>query len=187
MSILDPLKDEIASVWTLLAETSLFLERALLWNDYEKMIRDWRRQLQNFSKDQEKTRRIKSQIIELRSHLRQAGHNLALGRQDVLLGGMLHDDARAEGFRRLVLLLGKSELHFLTGESNHLELASLLGRRLGLAELESYPNVHFLWYRWQQKGLELHGAASEPAAHWESFRAWAKERKGLLLKRLKGC
>ncbi|NNM66675.1 MAG: hypothetical protein HKM06_01555 [Spirochaetales bacterium] len=184
MGFLSNLQEEFTSVWTLLNDTSTALARAKLFQEYENDLRTWRSLLQRRGQDPQVTSEVRQNLKALRTQLRSQGLELILGQKDIVTKGWRHDDAVLDGFRRCVLLVQARDVFWITGSESHGQLKSALGARLGMNDIDSWPGVHSLWFRWVNKTLELSGADSEPAQEWEIFRRLVDEKKNFLIKRL---
>jgi hypothetical protein len=181
---LNTLAESLASTWRLLSDTTNFLSRARLLEEYESELAEMRSQLYRYRKDQETIRRVREQIVALRRELRARGYDLRLGSKDIALEGFRHDDAMAEGFRRLVLGISENEVVALAGDLNHNELATLLDQRLAAQRRNQAFSMHYLWYRWRNNVLVLSGAASETAQGFEELKAYFERKKDFLLGKL---
>lgn len=185
MGLFSTLKEEFSSAWILLNDTTNVLARSRLFPEYEKDLREWRQQLQLYSHDPDRVGEVKEKLKGLRTFLREQGVELILGQKDIVARGWRHDDALAEGFRRCVLLVSEKDVFWITGTMNHSELKEGLARKLKLTELDAWPGVHSLWYRWSKGILEFSGADSEDQESWETFRRICELKKNFLIKRLK--
>jgi hypothetical protein len=178
------LAESLASTWRLLSDTTNFLSRARLLEQYEQELADMRNLLYRFRKDPETVRRVRAQVVALRRELRARGYDLHLGSKDIALEGFRHDDAMGEGFRRLVLGVAANDVVALAGDLNHNELATLLDRRLAAERRDQAFSMHYLWYRWRNNVLVLSGAASETAESFEELKEYFAGKKELLLRKL---
>ncbi len=176
--------ESVSSTWLLLSDTTNFLSRVGLLEDYDKEIREWRSDLARFRNMPVKVREIRDNIVALRKLLRARGYDLRLGSKDITIEGWRHDDAVAEGFRRLVLGIAGSDVVYLAGDVNHIELADALEQRILAQRRYGAVDMHFLWYRWRNQVLVLSGAASETAEQFDSLKAYFAENKEHLLRRL---
>lgn len=176
--------ESVSSTWLLLSDTTNFLSRVGLLEHYEKEIREWRSDLARFRNLPGRVREIRENIVALRRLLRSQGHDLRLGSKDIALEGWRHDDAVAEGFRRMVLGLMGTDVIALAGDVNHNELASALEQRLQAQKRSTACDMHFLWYRWRNQVLVLSGAASETSEQFEGLKRYFAEHKDLLLRKL---
>lgn len=179
--------ERFASTWLLLSDTTNFLSRTSVFDQYELQLKELRRRL-SLSKDDDKTLKlVREELIELRASLRLQGYDLSLGALELSVKGFRNDASIAEGFRRLVLFIGRRDLWFITGEDNHIALHDRLEsecERRGVTELEQ---KHYLWYRWSNGLLMISGADSEAADDFEQLKAWASvpENKLALLGKMK--
>jgi hypothetical protein len=181
---LNNLAENLASTWKLLSDTTNFLSRVKLLERYEQELSAMRGQLYRFRKDAETVHRVREQVVSLRRELRSQGYDLRLGSRDIVLESFRHDDAMAEGFRRLVLGIAEGDIVALAGDLNHLELAEGLEVRLRSARSRRAYRMHYLWYRWRNRVLELAGAASETAQAFEELKGYFETNKELLLRKL---
>ncbi len=181
---LNNLAEGLASTWKLLSDTNNFLSRARLLERYEQELAEMRSQLYRFRKNPEAVRRVREQVVALRRELRTQGYDLRLGSRDIALEGFRHDDAMAEGFRRLVLGIAEKDIVALAGDLNHIELAEALEARLRSMRPGQPFRMHFLWYRWRNRVLVLSGAASETAQSFEEFKEYFAENREFLLRKL---
>jgi hypothetical protein len=187
--IADVLSDRFRDVWKLLSETSLFLSRAGEIEHYDSQLRQWRSELQSLGKNVPEIQRIRLEIIALRKHLRLLGYDLSLGSQYLILDGFRNDTALAEGFRRVVLYLTGSAVYYLAGDSNHIELADYLGRRLAaeraITERNKILDKHYLWYARRGQNLYLSGSDTEGREDYERLKAEVDANVFLFLRCLK--
>ncbi|MFW5807665.1 MAG: hypothetical protein ACOCWH_01285 [Spirochaetota bacterium] len=182
---LTQLREEFSTVWTLLNDTSRYLKRASLFQEYEAMLRMWRAGLQKRYTDPESYRKIKRQIIGLRRQLRTEGHDLRLGKYDIVFSGFKSDNAPTYGFRRAVIYLSKSEFSYIAGDENHGDLLRYLERRLGTQFRMNYIYVHNIWFRWRDGSiLEIAGADSETRKSYESLVSFVEENRMYALKKM---
>lgn len=179
------ISDRFASEWKLLSETESFLAKTPDFHAYEKQFQEWRKRLQKRALPDTELVTIRSEIVSLRRELRLAGYDLSLGLQRLVVRGFLNDDALADGFRRVVLCFCDPELYFLTGSANHVELASELEDILNRRQLLNHPEMHYLWYFRNAKGLILSGSATEPKDHFARLEDRAKANPLKLLAALK--
>ena len=184
MALFSKLQEEFASVWNLLNDTSTALARAKLFQEFENDLRVLRAQLQQHRQDTQVTDEVRRKIKDLRAFLRQQGVELILGQKDIVTRGWRHDDAEREGFRRCVLFIQPKEVFWISGSENHSALKAALGSKLKLHDLNAWPGVHSLWFRWVNKTLEFSGADSEPASSWAEFQKLVEQKKNFLIKRL---
>jgi hypothetical protein len=178
------LAEGLASTWKLLSDTTNFLSRARLLESYEQELAQMRSRLYRFRKNPEAVRQVREQVVALRRELRSRGYDLRLGSRDIALEGFRHDDAMAEGFRRLVLGIGQKDIVTLAGDLNHIELAEALEARLHATRPGQAFRMHFLWYRWRNRVLVLSGAASETAQAFEELKEYFAGNRDFLLRKL---
>ena len=178
------LAESASSTWRLLSDTTNFLSRVKLLDEYETELRTWRLQLSRKRTDPQVTREVRDDIVALRRLLREQGYDLRLGSKDIALEGFRHDDAMGEGFRRIVLGLADDEVYYLAGEANHIELAVMLESQCRQKRACKPYRLHCLWYRWRNDVLVLSGADSETAEMFEDLRAWFAPNRDFLLKKL---
>jgi hypothetical protein len=178
------LAESASSTWRLLSDTTNFLSRVKLLDNYETELRAWRAQLSRKRTDPQVTREVRDDIVALRRLLREQGHDLRLGSKDIALEGFRNDDAMGEGFRRVVLGLADDDVYYLAGEANHIELAEMLDSQCRQRRSCKPYRLHCLWYRWRNDVLVLSGAASETAEMFEDLKAWFAPNRDFLLKKL---
>jgi hypothetical protein len=176
--------ESVSSTWLLLSDTTNFLSRVGLLEEYDREIRGWRSELARFRGKPDRVREIRDNIVALRKLLRARGYDLRLGSKDIALEGFRHDDAAAEGFRRLVLGIAADDVVYLAGDVNHLELADALEQRMQARRIGGAVDMHFLWYRWRNQVLVLSGAASETADQFEKLKEYFATNREHLLKKL---
>jgi hypothetical protein len=173
--LIEMLSDRFSDAWKLLSETSVFLSRTKELESYDKQLRQWRAELQISRNNPEVVQRIRSEIIELRKHMRLQGYDLSLGRQNLILDGFRNDACMGEGFRRLVIFLTDKGLYYIAGDDNHIALSEYLERRL-MAEnvLDGRTRLldrHYLWYLRRGQDLILSGSDTEGKEDFERLKA----------------
>jgi hypothetical protein len=178
------LAESASSTWRLLSDTTNFLSRVKLLEEYETELRTWRAQLSRKRTDPQVTREVRDDIVALRRLLREQGYDLRLGSKDIALEGFRNDDAMGEGFQRIVLGLADDDVYYLAGAANHIELAEMLDSQCRQKRSCKPYRLHCLWYRWRNDVLVLSGAASETAEMFEEMRAWFAPNRDFLLKKL---
>jgi hypothetical protein len=138
------------------------------------------------SRNPEVEREVRASLTELRAALRVQGYDLSLGKLELAFQGYRNDSSLVEGFRRLVLFIGRSNLWYITGDDNHLALHDHLDQALNHSGFEILQK-HFLWYRWNNDLLILSGSDTEAKDEYEELKAWATqpERRLALLGRLR--
>jgi len=181
---LDRLAESASSTWRLLSDTTNFLSRQKLLEEYEQDLRRWREQLSHHRTDARVMKDVRGDIVALRRSLREQGYDLRLGSKDIALEGYRHDDAMAEGFQRLVVGLADDEVYYVSGQANHIELADALEAQCRQKRSCKPYRLHCLWYRWRNDVLVLSGAASETAQMFEELKDWFETNRELLLRKL---
>jgi hypothetical protein len=179
------LAESFSSTWRLLSDTTNFLSRVKLLEEYEQDIKAWRDRLSRSVKDPLAAREVRDAVVSLRKALRTRGYDLRLGSKDIALEGFRHDDAMGEGFRRVVLAISDNDVLALAGDDNHITLADALQEKMRARRIASPHRFHFLWYRWRNQVLVLSGAASETSEQFEELKAWFAGNKEFLLRKLK--
>jgi len=183
------LSERFTDTWKLLSETTSFLSRTPVFVLYEEELRTWRRDLQGAPKGGDEYKRIRQEIIELRTSLRQQGFDLSLARQNLVLEGFRNDASLAEGFRRVVVFFGDEDAYWLAGEENHITLADLLERQLSARTRSLKPTIrskHYLWYCRRGDSLILAGSDTETKEDYERLKAMAEVNSLVILAKLKG-
>ncbi len=183
--IANGIAEHFASAWKLLSETTNFLSRTPLFDQYEKMLREWRYKLQHNPGNSELIRDVRQQIIALRKALRDQGYDLTLGSRDLVVQGFRNDSSLADGFMRLVLFIADESVFYICGQENHIELSGHLESQLQRAGTRGVRQRHYLWYLWHNNVLILSGADTEAKDDFEQFRTFAEENKLFLLQRLR--
>lgn len=84
----------------------------------------------------------------------------------------------------MVLFITEKDLVYLTGSSNHRELAQFLEARTG-GRSGIIRQRHYLWFRWYRNVLVLSASDTETAGDWEAFKSYGETRKNYLLSQLK--
>jgi hypothetical protein len=178
------LTDRFSDIWRLLSDTTQFLARTPVFDQYEEQLRQWRLELQSNEKDAELSRRIRAEITELRKTLRLLGYDLSLARQRLVIDRFRNDAALGEGFRRVVIFFAEEDVYWLAGEDNHITLAELLEHRL-----ENVPrrirSKHYLWYRRVGDTLTLSGSDTETKQDFERLKAMGEANSLVILAKLK--
>lgn len=186
--LVNGLAEHFASAWRLLSDTTIYLSSlpsGRVFQRYENTLRKWRHRLESERRNPEAVNEVRSEIIAFRKTLRKLGYDIRLGTYEIKFEGFRHDDALAEGFKRMVLFIAKDNLYYLTGSENHIELDRMLEQRLQQARI--YPSLyrHYLWYRWRQNTLVLSGADSEMKDSFERLQQMVKENTLFFIKHLK--
>jgi hypothetical protein len=181
------LSERLASTWLLLSDTTNYLSRISLLTQYEAELMDMRRRLSERGRDENESRAVRSELTALRKALRLLGHDLSLGALELAIKGFRNDAATAEGFRRVVIFIGRRGIWWKAGEENHRVLHDLLESDRERRRAEGIEQKHYLWYRWNNGLLVLSGADSESAQDFELLKEWTS-RPGndfLILKALR--
>jgi hypothetical protein len=165
--------EAFASAWVLLSDTDAYLARTSAFGQYEAELMRLRARLQAAAHDNDAQSEARRAIVKLRKSLRLQGHDLSLGRLDLAVKGFRSDDSLATGFRRLVLVLGKTRTIAVSGQDNHAELHARAEREAAWIGPSAFGPVHFLWYRWTRTLLEISGADSEPKEAFEEFKEYS--------------
>jgi hypothetical protein len=184
------LSDKFSDVWKLLSETTVFLSRTREFDIYEEQLRAWRSELQSSGRNTEAAQRIRSELTELRKHLRLQGYDLSLGRQNLIIDGFRNDACLGEGFRRVVIFIAADNIFSITGDDNHIVLAENLERRMEAETASRKIHIrildrHYLWYRRDGHNLIFSGADTETAEDFERFSAMCRANSLLFLSGLK--
>jgi hypothetical protein len=187
---LGSISERFTDVWQLLSETTQFLSKTKEFVHYENQLREWRAQLQSKRLDSETNLRIRSELVNLRKHLRLMGYDLSLAKQTLRFEGFRNDACIRDGFRRLVLVFTDRDVYWLSGDDNHINLAEYLERRLESAlangEIEQIRDRHYLWYKRQGSTLILSGSDTESKEDFQRLEAIGNANPLLLLSKLKG-
>jgi hypothetical protein len=181
------LSERLASAWVLLSDTTNFLSRTSVFAHYESQLRDLRQRLANSKDDPLAVKGVKKELTELRAALRIQGYDLSLGALELSIKGFRNDAAVVEGFRRIVIFIGKRDLWYITGDDNHQALHDFLEAECDRRGISNIEHKHYLWFRWNHGLLIISGADSERAEDFETLRAWGgqPENRLLILGRLK--
>jgi len=183
-SFFDRLAENASSTWRLLSDTTNFLSRMKLLEDYEPDLRRWREQLQRQRSNSRVMKEIRDDITALRRSLREQGLDLRLGSKDIALEGYRNDDAMGEGFQRLVIGIAEDDVYYVAGSANHIELADMLDAHCRQKRSCKPYRLHCLWYRWRNDVLVLSGAASETAEMFDDLKVWFEPNREFLLRKL---
>jgi hypothetical protein len=169
------LSERVASIWVLLADTTNFLSRTSIFAQYEGQLRDIRFRLTSAKGNSERIREARAELVEMRASLRLQGYDLSLGALELSIQGFRNDAAVSEGFKRIVLFIGKKDLWYIAGEDNHSALHDLLEAAIEKRRISGILHKHYLWYRWTNGLLALSGADSESAEDFERLKSWLEE------------
>ncbi|MDR3336427.1 MAG: hypothetical protein LBT16_04405, partial [Treponema sp.] len=182
--------DHFGNIWQLLSETNLFISRIGELPQYQNQLQTMRTGLQRAKANKDRISEIRSQLIELRKNLRLLGYDLSIAKHTLIFDGFRHDDSIAQGFRRLVLFIGDQNLYWMTGDDNHVTLASFLDQKLDntirRGERIKIYERHYLWYLRRKTELILSGSATETKDDYERLKAIGEVQALLLLSKLKG-
>jgi len=181
------LSERLASTWVLLSDTTYYLSRTSVFNQYEGRLKDLRSRLSLAKNDDEAIKAARDEIVEIRKSLRLQGYDLSLGRLDLAVKGFRNDAAVVEGFRRLVLFIGRRQLWALAGEENHRRLHDMLERELERHGPAEILQKHYLWFSWNHGLLTVSGSDTEDKNDFELLVEWCAlpENKLFLLSRLR--
>lgn len=181
------LTERLASTWVLLSDTTNFLSRTSVFNQYESQLKDMRFRLSTSKDDDRALHEIRKELTELRAALRIQGYDLSLGALELSIKGFRNDSAVSEGFHRIVLFIGSRDLWFITGEDNHRTLHDFLEAECERRRIPGILQKHYLWFRWNNGLLLISGADSETAEDFEELKAWGErpENRLALLGKLK--
>jgi hypothetical protein len=179
--------ERLASTWVLLSDTTNFLSRTSVFEQYEDELRRLRQKLTLHNDDGRELQSIRKELTELRASLRVQGYDLSLGALELSIKGFRNDAAVAEGFRRLVIFIGAKDLWFITGDDNHRALYEYLSAEMDRKGISTILQRHYLWFRWNHGLLMVSGSDTEGAEDFERLRAWGEvaENRLLLLGKLK--
>lgn len=174
------LSERFASTWRLLSDTTIFLSRTSVFGQYERQLAEMRSRLGSAAKDETVADAVRRELTALRASLRLDGYDLALGSLDLALRGFRNDAAIAEGFKRLVLFIGRRDLWVLAGEENHRTLHDLLEQGLQRLRDVEVLQKHYLWFLWTNTLLTLSGADTESKEDFERLAAWCEHPENRL-------
>jgi hypothetical protein len=175
------LADALASTWTLLSETTLYLSRCGLLGTYELQLKGWRASITGRDRDKDAIAMIRAEIVQLRKNLRAEGHDLSLGRLNIVFEGFRDDSCVREGFRRLAIVIAGNALRHVSGEDNHIALGGFLEESFSRLGLSGEREYHFLWYRRKGDTIILSGSDTEGKEDFLRFQALYGAKPLLLL------
>jgi hypothetical protein len=181
------LSERLATTWVLLSDTTNFLSRTSIFNQYEEQLREMRLRLSSANGDDRSVRLIRKELTEMREALRVQGYDLSLGALELSIKGFRNDAAISEGFKRIVIFIGPKDIWFITGEDNHRSLHDFLESECEKRRIVDIQQKHYLWFRWNHGLLMISGADSEVAEDFEELKTWAEqpEHRLALLGRLR--
>ena len=177
--------DHFSPEWKLLSETESFVSHTPDFQEYEQQFKSWRARLQKKATSDTDLVTIRSEIVTLRKTFRLKGYDLSLGLQRLYLDGFRNDDSMAEGFGRVVICFCGPNLYFQTGSANHVAIAEELIETLTRKNLFLYPELHYLWFFRNSKGLVISGSATESAEDFRRLEARADANPMKLLSALR--
>jgi hypothetical protein len=181
------LSKKMTGVLRLADETALLLNRTAIKERYEGHLGILRSKLLQAPANPVILGEVSAGLTELRRQMRLAGYDLSMGKYALVFDGFRHDDSIAEGFRRMVLFIGKDAFFCKTGDENHLRLAGFLDRQLnagpGKADI---LEMHYLWYMRTKTAVILSGSATETAEDYALLKKTGEADSLLFLSRLKG-
>jgi hypothetical protein len=73
------LAEKFASTWVLLSDTTNFLSRTSIFEQYEDELRAMRQRLSSSKDNDRELKEIRAELIEMRAALRLQGYDLSLG------------------------------------------------------------------------------------------------------------
>jgi hypothetical protein len=181
------LAEKFASTWVLLSDTTNFLSRTSIFEQYEDELRAMRQRLSSSKDNDRELKEIRAELIEMRAALRLQGYDLSLGSLELSVKGFRNDAAIAEGFRRMVLFIAAKDIWYITGEDNHGSLHDFLEAECDKRRVTGILQKHYLWFRWNNGLLMISGADSEAAEDFAALQVWAEvpENRFLLLGKLR--
>jgi len=173
------------STWELLSETTSFINMREDADQYQDTLRNWRRRLQEGSRDPEIQRQVRAEIVAVRKSFRQSGYDVSLGSLDIQCDGFRNETSLNEGYKRIVILIADQEVFYEVGDGNHLDLWEALEQKTRKLSLRGNREYHHLWYLWKERVLILSGADSEPKEAFDRFCKIVETKKLFLLSALK--
>lgn len=181
------LAERFASTWVLLSDTTNFLSRTSVFDQYEDELRDMRQKLASSKDNDAEIKAVREELVELRAALRVQGYDLSLGALDLSVKGFRNDASLAEGYKRIVVFIGERDIWYISGEENHIALHDYLETECERRRISGILQKHYLWFRWSNGLLSISGADSETAEDFQALQAWASvpEHRFLLLGRLR--
>ena len=155
-------------------------------------MRELRNRLNSINKsgNEKVNKEVYSELIDLRKELRLLGYDVSLGKYRLVFDGFRHDDSLREGFKRIVLYILDDYFLWLTGDTNHIELAEILDQQITRHSFAAGKNIrikgkHYLWYLRTNNELILSGADTETKEDYERLKAYGEASSLLFLSRLK--
>ncbi|MDR2111014.1 MAG: hypothetical protein LBP32_06875 [Spirochaetaceae bacterium] len=180
--------DRFSDVWKLLSETTMFLSRTKEFTQHEAQLRSWRLALQSARGNPDISRKVRSELTELRKSLRLEGYDLSLVRHNLVFDGFRNETSFNQGFRRVVLFIGDDDIYWLSGDNNHIALAEFLEKNLEKTGDHRIliRSRHYLWYRRRRHELILSGSDTEMKDDYTYLKAMGEANPLLFLSKLKG-
>ncbi|HTX72561.1 MAG TPA: hypothetical protein VMC79_07020 [Rectinemataceae bacterium] len=175
------ISERFASTWRLLSDTTIFLSRTSIFQQYEGELKELRSRLSSAGKDESVANQVRKELVEMREALRLAGYDLTLGGLELALRGFRNDAATAEGFKRMVLFIGTSGVWTLAGDENHRVLHDRLDQALSRHSDLDVKQKHYLWFQWNNGLLTLSGADTETKDDFEELKRWCDNPENSLL------
>jgi hypothetical protein len=180
------LSKKMTGVLQLVNETSLLLNRTAIKERFEGHLGVFRSKLLQAPANPIILEEVSAGLTELRRQMRLAGYDLSMGKYALVFDGFRQDDSIVEGFKRLVLFIGKDEFFCKTGDENHLRLAGFLDRQINARPgKQTVLEMHYLWYKRTKTAIILSGAATETAEDYELLKKAGEADSLLFLSRLK--
>jgi hypothetical protein len=174
------ISEHFASTWRLLSETTIFLSRTSIFSQYEQELMDMRSRLASAGKNETVATEVRRELVAIRETLRLNGYDLTLGALELAIRGFRNDAALSEGFRRMVLFIGRRSLWALSGDENHRALHDHLERALESRSDEDILQKHYLWFQWNNGLLTISGADTETKEDFEAFTEWCAQAENRL-------
>ncbi|HUW40500.1 MAG TPA: hypothetical protein VMV90_05780 [Rectinemataceae bacterium] len=174
------LSERFASTWRLLSDTTIFLSRTSIFPQYEQELKDLRARLASAGTSDAVANEVRRELVAMRETLRLNGYDLTLGSLELALRGFRNDAALSEGFRRMVLFIGRRSLWALAGDENHRALHDHLEQALEGRTEEDILQKHYLWYQWNNGLLTISGADTETKDDFEELLQWCEQPENRL-------
>ncbi|GHU81586.1 hypothetical protein FACS189468_4520 [Spirochaetia bacterium] len=173
-------------VWTLLNDTALLLNRTAIEERFAGPLTVIRSRLQQAPANPAVLAGVNEALVELRKQMRLCGYDLSMGKYTLIFNGFHSDLALTQGYKRMVLFIGRHGFHWRTGEDNHINLAEALEQRLRQAPHgDDITGKHYLWYLWTRNSLILSGAATERPEDYQKLKAEGEADSLLFLSKLR--
>lgn len=185
LSLTGRLSEGLASTWTLLSETTVYLSRSGLLPAYENQLKQWRSDLSLKRSDKAAIAFLRADIVQLRKNLRAEGHDLSLGGENIVFEGFRGDESLRDGYRRMALVISGRIVMHIEGEDNHIALGGFLERRFARLGSAGSREYHFLWYRRKAGTIRLSGSDTEAREDFDRLAALYEAKPLILLAGLK--